>query len=74
MSRKTDIYEAEVICDARAEFCHCAFTPGHDGPHECGRDGCGGSWLGDIGTDSFKIVRFPGEGGTLACLPTRSDW
>lgn len=51
-----------VICDHRAAECHCALTPGHEGPHECGREGCGGIWAGEYETDTFEVVRYPGGG------------
>jgi hypothetical protein len=49
----------EVGCGAQAQSCWCALAPGHDGPHECGREGCGGSWLGSIDSSDFEVVRLP---------------
>lgn len=52
----------DVICGATAEYCHCILPPGHDGPHGCDPDRCGGAWTGDIDGDDFTIVSLPGGG------------
>lgn len=54
---------AEVICGARLSSCHCSLTPGHDGPHECHREGCNGSWE-TSGGEFVRVVRFPMVGGS----------
>ena len=51
---------AEVICGAVAASCHCVLNPGHDGPHACDPEDCGGSWLGEPFSPDFEIIAFPG--------------
>lgn len=45
----------DVICGATAAECRCKNVD-CDGVHECH---CGGSWSGDIDTDTFDVHRFP---------------
>jgi hypothetical protein len=53
--------DSEVICGAVAAACVCSLPPNHAGEvHECHRHGCGGKWSGEIGTDTFRVVRLPG--------------
>lgn len=48
--------DAEIICDAKLDYCVCVLAPGHAGPHVCGRDD--GSWeYSDDG--ELRIVAFP---------------
>lgn len=47
-------------CPATAHYCSCILDEGHDGAHVCD-PGCGGSWKGVVGEDSFQVFRFPGE-------------
>lgn len=52
-------------CCAVASHCTCHLAPGHDGPHECHDDVCGGLWFGELfdgddsATDDFRPIRFP---------------
>jgi hypothetical protein len=46
-------------CYETAGVCECILDEGHDGPHTC-EPGCGGQWEGEFGTDSWKVVTFPG--------------
>jgi hypothetical protein len=54
-----NVVSANVICDARAYWCHCALEPGHAGPHECGEERCRGSWIGAPDSGVFEVVRWP---------------
>lgn len=47
-----------LLCGEKAEMCRCELPEGHIGPHECN---CGGIWDGVIDTDSFRIIRLPGN-------------
>lgn len=49
----------EVICGATADHCICEQPAGHEPPHYCTRDDCGGQWTGRYGTDDFTVVKFP---------------
>ncbi len=49
----------KVICGATAARCRCVLTPGHDGPHECEPELCGGSWTGSQEDGTFKTVSLP---------------
>ena len=56
------------VCGEVFSFCVCAMKPhGDDVAHACGSPlspfsgvGCGGSWFGTDGTDSLRIVSYPG--------------
>lgn len=53
-------------CGAVAGACICGGAVGHDGPHVCyDPTNCDGSWRGDIHTDAFEVVHWPGKQGRL---------
>ena len=54
----------DVICDKQEAECHCSLLPDHDGPHECHREGCDGSWWSEDQPGGFRVVRFPRIGGS----------
>lgn len=48
------------VCGVEAGRCQCVQPPAHEPPHGCD---CGGSWVGEIGTDTFRVVTYPEVGG-----------
>jgi sugar phosphate isomerase/epimerase len=55
-----EVLTPAVECGAQAAACFCGLTPGHSGPHECGRASCDGSWIGTIDHEDFFVIRYPG--------------
>jgi hypothetical protein len=56
------VVSGPVVCGETAFDCACSEPTGHDGPHSCTRDNCGGQWTGTMGGNDFLPVRFPGGG------------
>lgn len=52
----------DSVCGLTEYCCSCARPVGHAGPHECGDEGCGGSWTFDA-EGNFEVVAFPIIGG-----------
>ncbi len=53
---------APDVCGEEATRCQCVLPPMHEPPHSCD---CGGSWVGEIGTDTFRVVTYPEVGALL---------
>ena len=49
-------------CGEKVASCICGEPVGHMSPHVCYEERCGGSWTGQSGTSTFRIVVMPGFG------------
>lgn len=65
----TGAIEGRVVCAAIAYSCACVLDPGHDGPHACNPETCGGSWTGSSDSDEFEVVTYPIVGPPAAMDP-----
>lgn len=57
------VVDAVIYCGATKAECECFFPDGHDGPHVCDPEECGGSW--ETHPDGDVILAWP-EGGRNA--------
>lgn len=47
-----------TLCARSLYACHCRLPYGHDGPHECDPERCGGAWMYSPNGE-LLIVAFP---------------
>jgi|GEM_PF-5973800 hypothetical protein len=52
---------AVIVCGDKLEWCHCTLSTGHDGPHECNPQKCGGMWTYDASGETV-VVKLPDFG------------